>query len=163
MQAEKVEKYNETAREIINIWKEAYVPSLCEKYVTEKIEKEIISQLSYVKKSPKVLKNEEKKQEILSDLNKVFHIARCKCFEGKSKEHFISANCNCSQENKIINLETYTEQMFDCEAKILLSEAEKNKYELLVSAVELSGKYLHLQFRKKMIHKNCTYADSTVI
>jgi hypothetical protein len=73
----------------------------------------------------------------------VFHIARCKCFEGKSKEYFISLNCICPQENKIINLETYTEQMFDCEARILLSESEKNKYELMVSAVELSGKYLH--------------------
>jgi hypothetical protein len=34
--------------------------------------------------------------------------------------------------------------MLDCEARILISEAEKNKYELMVSAVELSGKYLNL-------------------
>ena len=87
----------------------------------------------------------------------MFHIARCKCFEGKPKEYFISSNCICPQENKIINLETYTEQMFDCEARILLSEAEKNKYELLLSAVELSGKYLHLHFRKKIIHKIYLY------
>ena len=145
-QVEKVEKYNEIAKEVIKIWEETYVPCISENYVTEKIEKEIMSQISYVKKCSRVLKNEEKKQEILSDLKKVFHIARCKCFESKSKEYFISSNCICPQENKIINLETYTEQLFNCEARILLSEAEKNKYELLLSAVELSGKYLHLQF-----------------
>ena len=155
IQDEKVEKYNETAKEIIKIWEETYVPCISEKYVTEKIENEIISQISYVKKCSRVLKNEEKKREILSDLNKVFHIARCKCFEGKSKEYSISSNCICPQEKKIINLETYTEQMFDCEARILLSEAEKNKYELLVSAVESSGKYL--QFRKKIIYKIYLY------
>ena len=149
IQAEKVEKYNEIAKEIINIWKEAYVPCLDENYVTKKIENEIASQITYVKKTPRVLKSAEKKKEIYSELNKVFHIARCRCFEGKSKEYFISSNCICPQENKIINLETYTEQMFNCEARILLSEAEKNKYELMVSAVELSGKYLNLQFQKE--------------
>ena len=143
MQAEKVETYNEVAKEIIKIWEEAYVPCLCEKYVAEKIEKEIISHLSYVKKCSRILKDEERKQEILSDLKKVFHIARCKCFEGKLQEYFIPSNCICIQENRIINLETYTEQMHDCQARILLSEAEKNKYELMVSAVKLSGKYFN--------------------
>ena len=157
IQAEKVEKYNEIAREIINIWKEAYVPCLDEYYVARKIENEIASQITYVKKTPRVLKSAEKKKEIYSELNKMFHIARCKCFEGKTKEDYIYSNCNCSQENKIINLETYTEQMFDCEARILLSEAEKNKFELLISAAESSGKYLHLHFRKKIIHKNYLY------
>ena len=154
---EKVEKYREIAKEIIVIWKEAYVNCVSENAVTLRIENEIVSQIVYVKKTPRLLKNEEKKKEIYSELNKVFHIARCKCFEGKPKEYFTSSNCICPQENKIINLETYTQQMFDCEARILLSEAEKNKYELLLSAVKLSGKYLHLHFRKKMIDKNYLY------
>ena len=144
IQAEKVEKYNEIANEIINIWKEAYVPCLDENYVTKKIENEIASQITYVKKTPRVLKSAEKKKEIYSELNKVFHIARCKCFEGKSKEYFISLNCICPQENKIINLETYTEQMFDCQAQILLLEEDKNRYELISSAVKLYGKYLNI-------------------
>ena len=159
-QAEKVEKYNEVAKEIITIWKEAYVPCLDENYVTKKIENEIASQITYVKKTPRVLKSTEKKKEIYSELNKVFHIARCKCFEGKSKEEYIYSNCTCSQENKIINFNTYTEQMLDCEARILLSEAEKNKYELMVSAVELSGKYLKRKLFTKTIY---IYADIMVI
>ena len=159
-QAEKVEKYNEIAKEIVNIWKETYVPCSSEEYVTKKIENEIASQITYVKKTPRVLKSTEKKKEIYSELNKVFHIARCKCFEGKSKEEYIYSNCTCSQQNKIINFNTYTEQMLDCEARILLSEAEKNKYELMVSAVELSGKYLKRKLFTKTIY---TYADIMVI
>ena len=147
-------------KEIINIWKEAYVPCLDENYVTQKIENEIASQITYVKKTPRILKSGEKKKEIYSELNKVFHIARCKCFEGKSKEEYIYSNCICSQGNKIINFNTYTEQMLDCEARILLSEAEKNKYELMVSAVELSGKYLKRKLFTKTIY---TYADIMVI
>ena len=108
-----------------------------------------MSQISYVKKCSRVLKNEEKKQEILSDLKKVFHIARCKCFESKSMEYFISSNCICPQEKKIINFETYKEQMFDCQAQILLLEEDRNKYELILSAVKLSGKYFHLEGEQK--------------
>ena len=110
--------------------------------MAEKIQNEIESEKLYVQKSVKrFLKNQEKKKELLLNLNKVFHIAKCKCFEGKKKEEYIYSNCVCPEGNKIINFECYSEQMFDSEARILLSEAEKNKYELLVSAIKSSGKY----------------------
>ena len=109
-------------------------------YVGKKIAKEIVSEkILYVQKNCKVIQsNEKKKSDLLSDLNQVFDIAKCRCFVGKVKEQFIASNCMCPEEDKIINLESYTEQTFDREAKILLSEAQKNKYELVLSAVKLS-------------------------
>ena len=89
------------------------------------------------------LKDQEKKKNVLLNLNKVLHIAKCKCFVEKIKEEYIYSDCVCPEGNKIINFETYKEQMFDCQARILLSEAERNKYELMVSAVKLSGKYFY--------------------
>ena len=69
----------------------------------------------------------------------------------KLKEQFIPSNCNCPQQDKIINLETYTEQLFDREAKVLLSEAQKNKFELVLSAIKLSpGKFRSKSFKAYM-------------
>ena len=56
-----------------------------------------------------------------------------------AKEHYIYSNCVCPDGKKIVNFETYTQQVFDNEA-ILLSEEEKTKYELIWSAIRLSGK-----------------------
>ena len=111
-----------------------------ENAVTLRIENEIVSQIVYVKKTPRLLKNEEKKKELLSNLNKIFDIAYCKCYIDKTKEHYIYSNCVCPDGNKIINFETYTQQVFDNEARILLSEEEKNKYELIWSAITSPGK-----------------------
>ena len=140
IQSEKLEKYSEIAREIIAIWEEAYVNCVNESTVAARIKNEIVSQILYVQKSPRLLKNEEKKKELLSNLNKVFDIAKCKCYVDKTKEHYIYSKCVCPDGNKIINFETYTQQVFDNEARILLSEEEKNKYELIWSAIRLSGK-----------------------
>ena len=137
---EKVEKYREIAKEIIVIWKEAYVNCVSENAVTLRIENEIVSQIVYVKKTPRLLKNEEKKKELLSNLNKIFDIAYCKCYIDKTKEHYIYSNCVCPDGKKIVNFETYTQQVFDNEARILLSEEEKTKFELIWSAIRLSGK-----------------------
>ena len=148
MQNEKIEKYQEIASELITIWEEVYVKCFSVNYVREKIEKEIVATISYVQKNcKKILQNEKKKEELLSDLNKVFDIAKCRCFVDKLKEQFIPSNCNCPNEDKIINLETYTDQIFDREAKILLSESQKNQYELVLSAIKLSpGKFCSKSF-----------------
>ena len=99
------------------------------------------------KNCKRILESEKKKEELLSDLNKVFDIAKCRCFVDKLKEQFIPSNCNCPNEDKIINLETYTDQIFDREAKILLSESQKNQYELVLSAIKLSpGKFCSKSF-----------------
>ena len=140
IQHEKVEKYSEISREIIAIWEEAYVNCVNEKSVTTRIKNEIVSQISYVQKASRLLNNEEKKKELLSNLNKVFDIAYCKCYVDKTKEHYIYSKCVCPDGNKIVNFETYTQQVFDNEARILLSEEEKTKYELIWSAIRLSGK-----------------------
>ena len=111
-----------------------------ENTVAARIKNEIVSQILYIQKSPRLLKNEEKKKELLSNLNKVFDIAKCKCYVDKTKEHYIYSNCICPDGKKIINFETYTQQLFDNEARILLSEEEKNKYELIWSVTRSSGK-----------------------
>ena len=99
------------------------------------------------KNCKRILESEKKKEELLSDLNKVFDIAKCRCFVDKLKEQFIPSNCNCPNEDKIINLETYTDQILDRDAKILLSESEINKFELVLSAIKLSpGKFCSKSF-----------------
>ena len=72
---------------------------------SRRIKNEIVSQISYVQKASRLLNNEEKKKELLSNLNKVFDIAKCKCFFGKAKEHYNYSNCTCPDGNKIINFE----------------------------------------------------------
>ena len=162
MQAEKIEKYQQIASELIRIWEEVYVKCLGLKYVSEKIENEIVPTILYVRKNcKKIQSSEKKKNELFSDLNKVFDIAKCRCFLDKLKEQFIPSNCNCPQENKIINIETYTEQLFDREAKILLSEAQKTKFELVLSAVKLSpGKFCSKSFNSYgSISSSCPYCS----
>ena len=118
-----------------------------ENAVTLRIENEIVSQIVYVKKTPRLLKNEEKKKELLSNLNKIFDIAYCKCYIDKTKEHYIYSNCVCPDGKKIVNFETYTQQVFDNEA-ILLSEEEKTKYDNIYPQICISN------FNNK--HCNCS-------
>ena len=140
LQAEKSKKYEEIASELINIWEKVYIKCLSVEYVAKKIEKEICSQIVHVRKNCKdIQKSEEKKNKLFAALNKVFDIAKCRCFVGKIKEYFLSLNCKCPPVDKILNFETYTEQIFDREAKVLLSEAQINKFELLLSATKLSS------------------------
>ena len=119
--------------------------------MSQKIEKEIVPTIQYVQKNcKKIQTNEKKKSELFSELDKVFDIAKCRCFVDKLKEQLIPSNCNCPQQDKIINLETYSEQLFDREAKVLLSEAQKSKFELLLSAIKLSpGKFRSKLFKAK--------------
>ena len=149
LQNEKIEKYQEIASELIRIWEEVYVKCLCLNYVSQKIENEIVPTILYVQKNCKKIQNSEKKKnDLFSDLNKVFDIAKCRCFVDKLKEQFIPSNCNCPNEDKIINLETYTDQIFDRDAKILLSESQKHKFELVLSAIKLSpGKSCSKSFK----------------
>ena len=94
MQNEKTEKHQEIASELIKIWEEVYVKCFSVNYVREKIEKEIVATILYVRKNcKKILQNEKKKEDLLSDLDKVFDIAKCRCFVGKVKEQFIASNC----------------------------------------------------------------------
>ena len=110
------------------------------------------------KNCKRILESEKKKEELLSDLNKVFDIAKCRCFVDKLKEQFIPSNCNCPNEDKIINLETYTDQILDRDAKILLSESEKNKFELVLSAIKLSpGKFCSKSFNGPILPMCMTY------
>ena len=116
--------------------------------MAEKITNEIVSEkLNVQKRLNRYLNSQEKKKELLLNLNKVFHIAKCKCFEGKKKEEYIYSNCVCPGGDKIINFQCYTEQMFDSQARILLSEEEKNKYELMVSGLKIFGKHILLLLR----------------
>ena len=107
----------------------------------------------------RILQSEKKKEDLLSDLNKVFDISKCRCFADKLKEQFIPSNCNCPHEDKIINLETYTDQIFNRDAKILLSESQKNKFELALSAIKLSpGKFCSKSFNSYgSISSSCPY------
>ena len=73
--------YREVAKELILIWREAYIVCSIEDWVTEKIRTKIIPLLLDVRSNTKFyLTSEEKKDAKLSELNKLFDIARCPCF-----------------------------------------------------------------------------------
>ena len=72
--------YREVARDLISIWREAYIVCSSEECVTKRIHAKIIPLLSKVQKNNKQYTNEETKNEKLSELNEIFDIARCPCF-----------------------------------------------------------------------------------
>ena len=78
---EKSRIYREVARELISIWREAYIVCGSEECVTKKIHAKIIPLLSKVQKNTKTyLTSEETKNDMLSELKEIFDIARCPCF-----------------------------------------------------------------------------------
>ena len=73
--------YREVAKELISIWREAYIICGTEECVTKKVQAKIIPLLLDVQKNNKsYLTSEERKDAKLSELNKLFDIARCPCF-----------------------------------------------------------------------------------
>ena len=77
---EKIVKYREVAKELVSIWSEAYIVCSDTDYVINRIQKKIIPLLEAVQKNNKQYTNEETKKAKLSELNKIFDIARCPCF-----------------------------------------------------------------------------------
>ena len=77
---EKIVKYREVAKELVSIWSEAYIVCFDSDYVIDRIQKKIIPLLEAVQKNNKQYTNEETKKAKLSELNKIFDIARCPCF-----------------------------------------------------------------------------------
>ena len=85
---EKVRMYREVANDLISIWREAYIVCYDEKYVTDRIRRKIIPLMEAEKyrKFP----NEERKNDKLLELKKIFDIARCPCF--RYVKRFIFSN-----------------------------------------------------------------------
>ena len=77
---EKIVKYREVAKELVSIWSEVYIVCFDSDYVIDRIQKKIIPLLEAVQKNNKVYTNEERKKAKLSELNKIFDIAKCPCF-----------------------------------------------------------------------------------
>ena len=77
---EKFELYREVAKDLILIWRDAYIVCSDEKCVINKIQRNIIPMLVAVQKNTRKCTNEERKKDKLSELNKMFDIARCPCF-----------------------------------------------------------------------------------
>ena len=77
---EKIVKYREVAKELVSIWSEAYIVCFDSDYVIDRIQKKIIPLMEAVQKNNKVYTNEERKKAKLSELNKIFDIAKCPCF-----------------------------------------------------------------------------------
>ena len=75
---EKNKMYSEVAKELISIWKEAYIVCFDEKCVTDKIKRNIIPLM--VAETYRKFPNEERKKDKLLELKKIFDIARCPCF-----------------------------------------------------------------------------------
>ena len=75
---EKNKMYGEVAKEIISIWREAYIVCFDEKCVTDKIKRNIIPLM--VAETYRKFPNEERKNDKLLELKQIFDIARCPCF-----------------------------------------------------------------------------------
>ena len=77
---EKYGIYREVAKDLLSIWREAYIVCSDEEYVIRLIQTKIIPLLEVVRKNVKKYANEEIKNAKLSELKKIFDIARCPCF-----------------------------------------------------------------------------------
>ena len=75
---EKVRMYREVAKELISIWREAYIICSDEECVTDRIKRKIIPLL--VTEMYRKYSNEERKKDKISELKKIFDIAICPCF-----------------------------------------------------------------------------------
>ena len=90
--------------------------------------------------SKNILESDVKKNAFFARVNKIFDIAKCRCFVVKvnnkfiykPRDQFIYSNCICPEEKKTVNFDTYFQQVFERDA-ILLSEEDKEKYELIQS------------------------------
>ena len=72
--------YHEVAKNLISIWKEAYITCYEEDYVIKIIQGTIVPLLSDVLKNNEQYAKEEFKNAKLSELKEIFDIARCPCF-----------------------------------------------------------------------------------
>ena len=73
--------YREVAKELISIWREAYIVCSDEECIINRIKNKLIPLLSKVQKNTKTyLISEETKNDKLSELKEIFDIARCPCF-----------------------------------------------------------------------------------
>ena len=148
--AEKAEIFRQIASDIVSKWKEACINCFDEKYVAENLlSKDIMGQMADITKTLKrITATEKSKEDTLSRLNTLFDISKCGCFLKKEKigkkvvyhykqrEDFDYSHCSCPPKKKIVNFMTYTEQIFENDSVILLSEDEKTKYQSLLSDIE---------------------------
>ena len=132
--------YHEVAKDLISIWREAYITCYDEDYVIKIIQSKIVPLLSDVQKNNRQYAKEEFKNAKLSELKEIFDIARCPCFRDKKgnpkpRAEFIYTNCVCPEKDKILNFPTYYNQVFDQSfdrsSVILISEAEKNNFKTI--------------------------------
>ena len=72
--------YHEVAKDLISIWREAYITCYDEDYVIKIIQVKIVPLLSDVQKDNKQYAKEEFKKAKLSELKEIFDIAKCPCF-----------------------------------------------------------------------------------
>ena len=75
---EKIELYREVAKDLISIWREAYIVCSDEECVIDRIKRKLIPLL--VAEKYRKYANEERKKDKLLELKKIFDIARCPCF-----------------------------------------------------------------------------------
>ena len=89
----------------VSIWNDAFVNCSTVKNVTDKLLRDIDSNIKYYHKKRNTLST-----EAISDLkekwNKVFDIALCHCFVDKIA-NFSYADCKCPAEKKLVNYNTY--------------------------------------------------------
>ena len=108
--------------------------------------KDVLFEIDHVRKNlKKILSKDDKKQVHLSRFNLIFDIAQCPCFINTTKEDFIYSNCTCPDEKKLINFQTYKDQMIDKDAVILLSDNEKEHFDKI-----LSSKYYLFDCKKNL-------------
>ena len=81
LKKEKSELYREVAKDLISIWREAYIICFDEEYVMRIIQTKIIPLLSDVQKNNKNYNSKEEfKNAKLLELKEIFDIAKCPCF-----------------------------------------------------------------------------------
>ena len=141
LKKEKFVLYREVAKDLISIWREAYIICFDEDYVIKIIQTKIIPLLLDVQKNNKHYHSkEELKTAKLAELKEIFDIAKCPCFRDKKGSHkpraeFIYTNCVCPEKDKIVNFPTYYDQVFDQSFDrslvILISEDDKKNFETI--------------------------------
>ena len=120
------------ATSIVTIWNDAYVQCSNVGNVLNRLESDIMKDIIYVRS----LGSRPIKDEKILEWNKIFDLALCTCFLNKNIKNCFYKDCHCPDNKKLINFDTYIDQIFHPQKQFLISEEQQQNFEAI-----LSGKF----------------------